>query len=172
MTWRPHPLPPVPEATAAVVQATFPKGNLYVDLRTEFGTLYEQDLFADLYADRGHPIEVAPWRLALVMVMQYIEGLTDRQAADAVRRCMDWKYALSLELTDAGFHFTLLHDFRQRLLAHDGAQRLLDTSRRSAKPAGGSRRGAARNAPIPRTCSRPCAPSTGSNGFSKPCGRL
>src|SRR5215831_11482956 len=127
MTWRPHPLQPVPEATAAVVKAAFPKGNPYGDLRTEFGTLYEQDLFADLYADRGPPIEVAPWRLTLVMVMQYIEGLTDRQAAAAVRRCIAWKYALSLELTDAGFHFTLLHDFRQRLLAHDGAQRLLDT---------------------------------------------
>jgi transposase len=34
--------------------------------------------------------------LALVMVMQYMEGLTDRQAADVVRRCMDWKYVLSL----------------------------------------------------------------------------
>src|SRR5918992_5046198 len=127
MPWRPHPLPPVPEATAAVVQAAFPTGNLYMDLRMEFGTLYEQDLFADLYADRGHPIEVAPWRLALVMVMQYIEGLTDRQAADAVRRCIDWKYALSLELTDPGFGFTLLHDFRDRLLTHEAAQRLLDT---------------------------------------------
>ena len=136
MTWRLHPLPPVPESTAAMVQAAFPKGNLYVDLRTEFGTLYEQDLFADLYVDRGHPIEVAPWRLALVMVMQYIEGLTDRQAADAVRRCMDWKYALSLELTDAGFHFTLLHDFRERLLAHDGAQRLLDTFLAACKARG------------------------------------
>ena len=72
--------------------------------------------FADFYADRGHPVDVAPWRLALVTVMQYIEGLTDRQTADAVRRCMDWKYALSLELTDPGFDFTLLHDFRQRLL--------------------------------------------------------
>jgi transposase len=136
MTWRPHPLPPVPEATAAVVKAAFPKGNLYVDLRMEFGTLYEQDLFDDLYAGRGHPVEVAPWRLALVMVMQYIEGLTDRQAADAVRRCMDWKYALSLELTDAGFHFTLLHDFRERLVAHDGAQRLLDTFLAACKARG------------------------------------
>jgi transposase len=69
MTWRPHPLPPVPETTAAVVKAAFPKGNLYVDLRMEFGTLYGQDLFADLYADRGRPVKVAPWRLALVMVM-------------------------------------------------------------------------------------------------------
>ena len=58
-------------------------------------------------------------RLALVMVMQYIEGLTDRQAADAVRRCMDWKYALSLDLTDPGFDFTLLHDFPQH---EDGTQ--------------------------------------------------
>jgi transposase len=91
MTWRPHPLPPVPETTAAVVQAAFPTGNLYSDLRTEFGTLYAQALLADLSADRGHPSEVAPWRLALVMVMQYIEGLTDRQAADAVRRCIDWQ---------------------------------------------------------------------------------
>ena len=95
-----------------------------------------QDLFADLYADRGHPVEVAPWRLALVMVMQYIEGLTDRQAADAVRRCIDWKYALSLELTDAGFDFTLLHDFRERLLAHDAAQRLLDTFLEACKARG------------------------------------
>jgi transposase len=59
--------------------------------------------------------------------MQYIEGLTDRQTADAVRRCMDWKYALSLELSDPGFDFTLLHDFRQRLLSHDGAQLMIDT---------------------------------------------
>ncbi len=57
----------------------------------------------------GVPWKSPPWRLALVMVMQYIEGLTDRQAADAVRRCIDWKFALSLELTDPGFDFTLLH---------------------------------------------------------------
>jgi transposase len=97
MAWRPQPLPPVPEATAAAVRAAFPKGNLYVDLRTQFGTLYDDQLFADLYPPLGRPVEVAPWRLALVLVMQYIEGLTDRQAADAVRRCMDWKFALSLE---------------------------------------------------------------------------
>ena len=84
----------------------------------------------------GRPVEVAPWRLALVVVMQYIEGLTDRQAADAVRRCMDWKYALSLDLHDPGFDFTLLHDFRQRLLAHDAAQRLLDTFLTTCKARG------------------------------------
>jgi transposase len=127
MTWRPQSLPPVPETTAAMVKAAFPKGNLYVDLHTEFGAIYNDDHFADLYSNRGRPVEVEPWRLALVTVMQYIEGLTDRQAADAVRRCMDWKYALSLELSDPGFNFTLLHDFRERLVTHAAAPRLLDT---------------------------------------------
>ena len=127
MSLRPEPLPPIPDATAAAVRAAFPKGNLYVDLHAAFGTLYDDQLFADLYPPEGRPVEVAPWRLALVVVMQYMEGLTDRQAADAVRRCMDWKYALSLDLHDPGFDFTLLHDFRQRLLTHEAAQRLLDT---------------------------------------------
>src|SRR5262245_50839435 len=91
MSLRPEPLPPIPDATAAAVQAALPKGNLYVDLRAEFGTLYAEPIFADLYPSAGRPVEVAPWRLALVVVMQYMAGLTDRQAADAVRRCMDWK---------------------------------------------------------------------------------
>jgi transposase len=136
MTLRLQPLPPVPEATVAAVQAAFPKGNLYVALRAEFGALYDDQLFADLYPPSGRPVEVAPWRLALVMVMQYIAGLTDRQAADAVRRCMDWKYALSLDLTDPGFDFTLLHDFRHRVLAHEAGQRFLDTFLTACKARG------------------------------------
>jgi transposase len=122
MALHPRTLPPVPEATAAAVHAAFPKGNFYVDLRAEFGALYEDRLFADLFPPAGRPMEVAPWRLALVTPMQYLAGLTDRQAADAVRRCMGWKYALSLEPTDSGFDFTLLHDFRCRLLTHDAGQ--------------------------------------------------
>lgn len=91
MSLRPESLPPIPDATAAAVRAAFPKGNLYVDLRTEFGPLDNDQIFADLYPPQGRPVEVAPWRLALVMVRQYMAGLTDRQAADAVRRCMDWQ---------------------------------------------------------------------------------
>jgi transposase len=136
MTLRSQPLPPVPEVTVAAVQAAFPKGNPYIALRAEFGALHDDQLFADLYPPLGRPVEVAPWRLALVMVMQYIEGLTDRQATDAVRRGMDWKYALSLELTDPGFDFTLLHDFRCRLLAHEAARRLLDTFLSACKARG------------------------------------
>jgi transposase len=136
MSLRPEPLPPIPDVTAAAVRAAFPKGNLYVDLRAEFGPLYTDQLFADLYPPEGRPVEVAPWRLALVVVMQYMEGLTDRQAADAVRRCMDWKYALSLDLHDPGFDFTLLHDFRERLVAHEAGQRFLDTFLTTCKARG------------------------------------
>ena len=120
-----------------MVRSAFPKGNPYVDLHTEFGAIYADDHFADLYSkNRGRPIEVAPWRLALVTVMQYMEGLSDRQAADAVRRCMDWKYALSLELSDPGFNFTLLHDFRERLVRHEISQQLLDTLLETCKARG------------------------------------
>jgi len=127
MSLRPEPRPSIPDTTAAAVRAAFPKGHLYGNLRAEFGTLYEDQLFADLYPAEGRPVEVPPWRLALVRVMQYIEGLTDRQAAEAVRRCMDWQYALSLDRHDPGCDFTLLHDLRQRILAPEAGQRFLAT---------------------------------------------
>jgi hypothetical protein len=73
------------------VQAAFPTGHLSIDRRAECGTLYGDQLFAELSPPSGRPVEGAPWRLALVVVMPCIEGLTDRQAADAVRRCMEWK---------------------------------------------------------------------------------
>jgi transposase len=116
---------PVPEETAAVARAAFPKGNPYMQMRDELGSLYTDDMFADLYPKDGQPA-VQPWRLALVTVMQFAENLTDRQAAEAVRDRIAWKYALSLTLTDAGFDYSVLCEFRQRLLDHGAAQRLLD----------------------------------------------
>src|SRR5215469_9443650 len=96
-----------------------------MQMRDELGTSYEDTDFADLFPSRGQPAE-APWRLALVTLMQYGEGLTDRQAADAVRTRIDWKYVLSLELTDPGFDFSILSEFRSRLLAHEAERRLFD----------------------------------------------
>ncbi|NJO81395.1 MAG: IS1182 family transposase [Blastochloris sp.] len=127
MTFHAHPVPPVPDATAAATLAAFPNGNPYVSLREELGTLFTDDLFVDWFASLGAPVEVAPWRLALVLILQELETLSDRQAADNVRRCLDWKYVLSLELTDPGFDHTLLHDFRDRMLANQAEQRLFDT---------------------------------------------
>src|SRR5262249_11701657 len=82
------------------------------------------DQFADLYPNVGQPAE-APWRLALVTILQFAENLTDRQAADAVRGRIDWKYALGLELTDAGFDFSVLSEFRTRLIAVGAEEHLL-----------------------------------------------
>src|SRR5260370_4459196 len=118
------PIPAVPEETARVVRACFPHGTLVVQLREALGTLYGDEDFADLFPTRGQPAE-APWRLALVAVLQFVEGLPDRQAADAVRSRLDWKYALSLELTDPGFDHTVLSEFPTRLVAGGAQGRLL-----------------------------------------------
>ena len=115
----------VPKETARVAQASFPKGNVYMTMRDQLGTLFEDEEFADLFPPQGQPAE-APWRLALVTVMQFAENLPDRQAADAVRSRIDWKYAMGLELTDDGFDFSILSEFRQRLLQHGAEQRLFD----------------------------------------------
>ena len=72
-------------------------------------------MFAELFPQRGQPVQ-SPGRLALVLVMQFAENLTDRQAADAVRSRIDWKYALGLSLTDPGFDHSILSEFRERLL--------------------------------------------------------
>jgi transposase len=125
MSLPPQMIGPVPEETAQVARAAFPKGNKYMQMRDELGSLYTDDMFVDLYPEDGQPA-VRPWRLALVTVMQFAENLSDRQAADAVRDRIAWKYALSLTLTDPGFDFSVLSEFRQRLLAHDAGQRLLD----------------------------------------------
>jgi transposase len=125
MSLKAQPIPPVPEETARVARAAFPHGNLYLRLRNELGALYEDEDFRTLFPSRGQP-GLTPWRLALVTVMQFLEGLSDRQAADAVRGRIDWKYALSLELTDSGFDFSVLSEFRSRLLAGDAEALLLD----------------------------------------------
>lgn len=116
MSLKPDPISPVPEDTVRVARAVFPKGNRYMQMRDVFGTIYRDALFASLFARRGRPAET-PWRLALVTVMQFAEGLSDRQAAEAVRARIDWKYALGLELTDAGFDFSVLSEFRARLVS-------------------------------------------------------
>ncbi len=125
MSMHPQPIPAIPEETARVAHAILPRGNVWLQMRDEFGTLYEDHDFQDLFPRRGQPAE-APWCLALVTLMQYAEGLTDRQAAEAVRTRIDWKYVLSLELTDPGFDFSVLSEFRGRLLAHGAERRLFD----------------------------------------------
>lgn len=126
MSLHPQAIPSIPDLTAKVARRAFRKGNAYMQMRDVLGTFFTDDLFADLYPADGQPA-YAPWRLALVSVMQFAENLSDRQTADAVRSRIDWKYALSLELTDEGFDFSVLSEFRQRLVEHAAGERLLNT---------------------------------------------
>jgi transposase len=118
------PIPPVPDDTARVARAAFRTRNPYLILRDRLGTLFTDADFADLYPKRGQPA-YAPWRLALVTLMQFREGLSDRQAAEAVRARIDWKYLLALDLADPGFDRSVLCEFRGRLLGNTAVDRLL-----------------------------------------------
>jgi transposase len=125
MSLRAFGLRDVPELTAQVARAAFPCGTLAMRLRDELGAVYEDADFLGGFAYRGAPAS-SPGMLALVSVLQYAERLTDRQAADAVRGRIDWKYALGLELTDAGFEFSALSGFRDRILEHGLEHQLMD----------------------------------------------
>jgi transposase len=125
MSLHPDKFHEVPEETARVARAAFPKGNRYLQMHDELGTFYTDVDFAALFPAKGQPAET-PWRLALVLVMQFMENLTDRQAADAVRGRIDWKYALGLELSDPGFDYSILSEFRARLVQGQVEAILLD----------------------------------------------
>lgn len=116
MTLHPRDMSHIPESTVQVARFSFPKGNIYMKMRDEVGVLYKDEDFSTLYrADCGQS-GISAGQLALVTIMQFAEGLTDRQAEDAVRGHIDWKYALSLELNDPGFDYSVLSEFRSRLI--------------------------------------------------------
>ena len=124
----------VPEETARVAQAIYPKGNLFMRLRDELGDLFEDATFAELYPQSGQH-SLSPSLLALVLVMQYIADYSDRQAAEAVRDQISWKYALGLELESQGFDFSVLSEFRKRLVENDAQEQIFNLilSKRQAR---------------------------------------
>jgi transposase len=122
---QPRPWPLVPEQTALVARAAFPKGTLAMRVRDELGEVFADEQFAAAFGTRGAPAE-SPGLLALVTVLQFAAGLTDRQAADAVRENISWKYCLGLELDDPGFDHTVLTGFRGRLIEHGLEEKVLD----------------------------------------------
>ena len=124
MSLKPTPIQPVPEETVRVARAVFRKGNPLLKLRDELGAVFADADFAGLFPTRGRP-GLAPWRLALVTLLQFRENLPDRQAAEAVRARIDWKYVLGLELTDPGFDASVLCEFRARLVEGGAEERLL-----------------------------------------------
>jgi transposase len=115
MSLQPEKLPEIPEETARIARILFPKGNRYMWLRDELGAIYNDEQFRSLYSKVGQLAE-QPWRLAIMSIIQYMENYTDRQVAEAVKTRIDLKYALSLELTDQGCDFSVLSEFRSRLI--------------------------------------------------------
>ena len=150
---------PIPEETVQVAHRAFPKGNLVMQIRDQFGMVYHNHQFAHLFASEGQPA-LSPARLALVTIMQYIEGVGDRQAADNVRDRISWKYALGLALDDPGFDFSVLCEFRARLLSDDPERLLFDTVLEIFRDAGLLKARGCALAPIRPTFWRPSASFT------------
>jgi transposase len=127
MTLHPTELWIIPEETARIARAAFPKGNVYMKMRDALGQLYfDSELLSLFRYDCGQPA-YSPAKLALISIMQFAEGLTDRQAAEGVRSRIDWKYALGLSITDSGFDYSVLSEFRLRLLKGGRENQLLDS---------------------------------------------
>lgn len=116
---------PIPSLTKEIAHRAFPKGNLYMTLRDELGTFYNDEDFAELYSSEGQPA-LHPGCLALICVMQYMANLSDRGAVEAVAARIDWKYALGMELTEPSFDSSVLSLFRSRLLNGEKEKLLLD----------------------------------------------
>jgi transposase len=125
MSLEPRDFGSIPELTVAVARAAFPKGSLAIRIRDALGPIWSDEQFAVAFASTGRPA-VSPVALCLVSVLQQVEGLADRQAAEAVRARIDWKYALGLELTDPGFDYSVLSEFRARLVTHELGMRVFD----------------------------------------------
>ena len=170
MSLKPTPIQPVPEETARVARAAFRKGNPLLKLRDELGAIFADADFADLFPKLGQP-GLPPWRLALVTLLQFRENLPDRQAAEAVRARIDWKYLLGLELTDPGFDHSVLCEFRSRLLEGGAEERLLRQAAGGVPGARACSRRAAGSGPTRPTCWPPSARSTGSSWSARPCAR-
>ncbi|MBV8932410.1 MAG: IS1182 family transposase [Kutzneria sp.] len=115
----------VPSLTAQVARASNPSGTTAMWVRDRLNGLWHDEDFLDWYPRDGRP-GLSPAQLATVSVLQFLLNLSDRQAAEAVRCRIDFKYALALELDDPGFHHSVLTDFRDRLAQDDRADRLLD----------------------------------------------
>jgi transposase len=126
MSLKPQEVSPIPEETVRVAHTAFPKGNAIMRIRDHLGPIYTDAQFTALFPHDGQPA-LSPGRLARVRVLQFVEGLSDRQAADAVRSRIEWKYAQALKLDDPGFDASVLCEFRSRLLAGGAEMQLFET---------------------------------------------
>src|SRR5512132_1273750 len=102
-----------------------PAGSVYAFLADHRHQLFPPELFADVVRHGGHP-SVPAEVIATVMVLQALEGLSDREAVSALRRDIAWKVACGLRLDDEGFHPTVLVYWRNRLRASERPRRIFE----------------------------------------------
>jgi len=126
MSLKPQPSRPMPEDLARLGAILLPEDSPYRLIGDRLYARYDNAAFADLYHKEGAPA-LPPVDLLFVLALQALEDLGDRAAASAVLKRLDWKYALHLPLDYVGFDFSVLSDFRARLLAHDASARLFDS---------------------------------------------
>jgi hypothetical protein len=113
-----------------------PDGSVYAFLADHRQQLFPAELFADVVVQgRSHP-SVPTQVVATVMVLQALEGLSDREAVSALRRDIAWKVACGLRLDDEGFHPTVLVYWRARLRASKRPRRIFEAVRQVVEATG------------------------------------
>jgi transposase len=114
---------------AALCRHLVDEGSVYAFLADHRRQLFPDELFTDLFpSGRGRP-SVPADQVATVMVLQALEGLSDREAAAQLRQKIAWKVACGLALTHRGFHPTVLTLWRSRLRASDRPERIFEAVR-------------------------------------------
>lgn len=125
MSFKPKPPRRMPKELAELGPKLLPPSSPYRLIGEQLYEQYDEAEFADLYHAEGKPA-LSPILLGFVAAFQYLERLSDREAAVAVRVRLDWKYALHLPLDYAGFNYSVLSEYRDRVLAHQAEARLFD----------------------------------------------
>jgi transposase len=125
MSLKIEPPRPMPAVTAAVGRALLKENSPYRLIGEQIYGEFSDEAFADLFSIEGQPA-ISPTILAFVTIFQFMEKLSDRQAAESLRMRIDWKYALHLPLDYAGFDYSVLSEFRDRLVQHQAEKRVFE----------------------------------------------
>jgi transposase len=115
----------IPEQTALVVRASFPKGNIYMKMYEELEELYQEEEF-QLLCSQCRQFALSPVKLALITLMQWCEKSTDINVANLVAASLSWKYTLGLELTESEFDYTILQEWREQVMRKESEWQLLN----------------------------------------------
>ena len=125
MSLKPKAMGSIPEMTCRIGQQILKPENVYRQMGEKYADVVRDEDFVKMYSHLGQPA-ISPARLAMVVVMQAMEGVSDRVAAEMVRTRIDWKYALHLELEDHGFDASVLSEFRQRIVSQEAERKVFD----------------------------------------------